>query len=535
MISTSYLKYLWKSKKYLILFSLAMTILFSVISPGSRDGKKIELVLVDALAVALCYALPCLVFRFTHEKRSVDSYYPLPLSRKQLLYTGILFCFLCVFACLTVGNLLIYFLNIRSFIVSPLANILIMSFMMGMLIIVNSCGILLANNTFDAVVILGAYTVLPAVVYVAVDFFMAHCICGFTHDKITDLGLLSPLFLCTEVQRYLVSGEFSMYGIPNWAVITAVLFYTALFSYLLYRFFLNRKTERAGTISDHPLSYPFVIHIYVFLCVFIACVQGVNYSGWKVFNEGKLILYILIFVLYVIANFVYKRKIFLSVKMVVLFTAFFLFGVGSVYMAKETRGFGISDMYVKNDPNVAYEYTSYSYFDGESPDEAINWFYREVVSNGELFSYNAEADEIRTLEAGSIDMSYTVMAKPYADKTLSPQTISLFERIREKAIENYYNGYVEDGYLGGGNLFVYNGYRRTPSSFTYSRDYFYHAAPSLTREELLSLSETEGIQVTFNVQGYCPEDESWYNVSYLLEDGEFIRADALDMNAVPLA
>ena len=95
MISTAYLKYLFRSKRYLLGFLLLVTVLFALMTTGKM--AEFGSWLVTVIAAFLSIGLPCVVFSYVHNKKSVDTFYSLNVSRRELLFTGLLFCFLTVF------------------------------------------------------------------------------------------------------------------------------------------------------------------------------------------------------------------------------------------------------------------------------------------------------------------------------------------------------------------------------------------------------------------------------------------------------
>ena len=64
MISFDYLKYLIRSRKYLLLFILILTLLFSFVR---SNRAEVSYVMHFIVALVQCFALPCLLFSYVHD------------------------------------------------------------------------------------------------------------------------------------------------------------------------------------------------------------------------------------------------------------------------------------------------------------------------------------------------------------------------------------------------------------------------------------------------------------------------------------
>ena len=101
MFSKEYFKYLLTSNRYLLIL---VFFLFAFNAIGNTI-KGLDLLLQGFLAVLFSFILPIIVFYHVHDKRAVDSYFALPVDRKRILATSILFCFLIVYAGIAIGIL----------------------------------------------------------------------------------------------------------------------------------------------------------------------------------------------------------------------------------------------------------------------------------------------------------------------------------------------------------------------------------------------------------------------------------------------
>ncbi|MBR3006248.1 MAG: hypothetical protein IKH68_06295, partial [Erysipelotrichaceae bacterium] len=90
MFSKEYFRYLLSSNRYLLILLL----LVGMLNALGNTIRGLDLILQGIFAVGCSFILPMIVFYHVHDKKAVDSYLSLPVSRKAMLVTGIVFCFL---------------------------------------------------------------------------------------------------------------------------------------------------------------------------------------------------------------------------------------------------------------------------------------------------------------------------------------------------------------------------------------------------------------------------------------------------------
>ncbi len=519
MISLSYLKYLWKSKKTLVLFSALITALFPVAFHMIDRSATPAVYLSWFISMVLAFAMPCILFRFFQDRRAVDTYLSINVSRRELLVTSILFSFLVSYGCYFLGVTLAFILNARMSFTFLWVTLASMAVALLTLIVVNSCGYLLANNTFDGLVLLAAYTFLPLMILMVSGIFAEELIAGYTEGIFHVLCFLSPSILSLFLQGNALGQSlfFSSAYRSRFYLIT-MLVYLVVFSIVLYRLFLRRKAEKAGGISGEPLSYPFVIHFYVFLCILgISCdlfrISGTAFAWHAVF-------YLIVFVLYIVANFIYKRRFQVTFKMIAFFLAVTLFAVGFTYAGYKTRGFGLSNRYLRNDPDTRVVYNGPVYYrDEKDIGEALTWFTKQIDLQAPLETYNSFSEETVTLLPESISVYYSLEATHlFTDQPLTESTLSILDKYRQKTIENYYN----DNWTAG-SLMVYDHYRVDEHSRSHYDNYYsYRNAETFSLEDLMTLSRDRGVQIDFFVEGTDTDNTGWYVLQYHLENGTLI-------------
>ncbi len=86
MSDLNHLKYLYRSRRYLILLVFLVTLLNAAI-----DLDKTGLYLQAFLSLCLMFALPALTFFFVHDRKAVDTFFSIPVSRRRLLTDSLIF------------------------------------------------------------------------------------------------------------------------------------------------------------------------------------------------------------------------------------------------------------------------------------------------------------------------------------------------------------------------------------------------------------------------------------------------------------
>ena len=202
MFSIEYFKYLFKSKKYLLLIIALVTLLNVFI-----DSKEASIVLQSLLSAGLLFVLPVMVFYYVHDKKAVDTFFSIPVSRKEMLITNMVFIVSTIaipqllsmivygiFQGISLGSVVLYCLE------ALLAICAIASF--------NSMLFLLANNIIDGIIVIGAYTFLPLSLLITLDTFLRTFVAGINSFKLSFIGYLSPIFMGFDViSEYLRKGQ----------------------------------------------------------------------------------------------------------------------------------------------------------------------------------------------------------------------------------------------------------------------------------------------------------------------------------------
>ncbi|MBR4421463.1 MAG: hypothetical protein IKS69_02915, partial [Erysipelotrichaceae bacterium] len=187
MFSKEYFLYLLKSRKYLLLLIVLVTLL-NVIGNSRTDWT---LIIQTLITIVLCFAIPMDVFYHVHDKKAVDTYFSLPVSRKALLGTGIVFSVLIVcftLACGIVPYSLKHELNMALLLAETLP-------ICTAVILYNTTLYLIGNNLVDGVVMMGAYTFMPLAIVWIVNIFVYSYVAGVNSIELYPLRFLSPIYL----------------------------------------------------------------------------------------------------------------------------------------------------------------------------------------------------------------------------------------------------------------------------------------------------------------------------------------------------
>lgn len=419
MFSLPYFKYLFKSKKYFLLIIALLTILSAFTSSGG--DKTLTYIVEILISIFVSYFLVINTFYYVHDKKAVDTFFSIPISRKAMLVTGLIFCTIVTFIPFAVGTYVFglqesKFYEVTLFLLFALLGICA-------LICFNTSTYLLANNSFDGIVMIGAYTVLPLMMYAVSNIFMNSYVCGLQSYDFDYFVYLSPLGMLAKM---VVSSE--RFYIPGWQTIAGFIVFLLASLFVLNKEYINRKVERASTPSDGIFTYPIIINVYVFMVLFLAA-SGYNYyyrNIWEFFGDF-FIVYLLIFAIYVAAHFMHKRKFYMNFKLPLVFILItaLTFGVG--LLARNTNGFGLSQSYPKYDKTAEYQLNGYFYYE-----------------QNELAEYIKETNSEDTIGY----LYYSIGTDDwYKDRELKDSTVQIFEEIRQEAIKQFYESNDKYSYM----------------------------------------------------------------------------------------
>ncbi len=249
----------------------------------------------------------------------------------------------------------------------------------------------------------------------------------------------------------------------------------------MYRLFNKHNAEKAGSCSDSFFAYPLIIYLYTVLTLFLVCANE-DVASWS-FIAANAIYCLLIFVLFTVAQFVFRRRLQITLKSIVSFVMAVILVFCLCMVAEKTEGFGLSYKYPLS-ANRAYEIYAYPY---------------EVVDEYHIYS-DDEEDKF-------IEVHCYLELNENEDMALTDK----MEELRMKAIDNHYHQDVSDNSYAYLYISNFNENGRVINSF------YYYECPCLTYEELLKIS-------------YQLNEHSYINIlskekTYELVDGELIEQE----------
>ena len=463
-MNKNYLKYLIRNYRVALLFYAVVAIGISsaplITSDGSFGNYSVSIQFMLIMSIVMTYVLPVLLFSFVHRRRSADLYFALPISRKEQLITNLLFAFGCIFGVFVLGAFILYIPSASAVrFVYVLKMIAAAALCFASLILIHSAWNLIANNLFDGIVMIAAWSVLPLLIYLAITSFASTMVAGQSTHSIPEIGMwLSPLAMSIR-NLFNVSDEILEPSIPYfilialWGVIGAI---------GCGYHFINRKSERAEQLSDDPLAYPLIINTYAFGILIMLADEFVSERSMELIS-----LYLLLLFVYVVAQFVYRRKIRITPKILITFglwtAAAFVFASTAFY----TRGFGLADRYSINDnTHIKISYNA-TVFRDDLTQPAV---YEETLQDQTVY-----------LEAQ--------MFMPVAEYVKDENLYNALEKYRRAGIDAFYSGKTE---YNLGLMFT----NCSGQGYDYTNNYSYFLNEAITLDDLKTIDKSPYASVT---------------------------------------
>lgn len=503
-MSKEYLKYLFKSKKGLCIFIWIVNILnlISLTMSDNLEGKRSIFSLFVAcvlLGIETIVIVP-LFYNFIHSKKAVDTYFSLPVTRKQLLVTSQLFINISILAPFIVMSIASLIIGIKDqAIASPGAFALVVLFAVLTVIVFiafETSIFVEANSTFDGVVLIGSYFIMPLFVYIAVSIFNERFIAGinplYVEKTISYISLPTSIFICEGNLANRVmecSGDCSIFMHSQLVLLICLALHMLVSVYALKKNFIERKVERAETISNRFFSYPFVICFYTAILLLITTMSFIADSkGMIRFDIAESLIYIGIFVFYMIAKFIYKRKIEFKLKDITFFVVALVVSLLLSSISFKAKGFNLYNLYDHNPNNIAIHY------DG--------WY-----DEGEIF-------DLVKKKAPEIENVYVMfeIVVDQKDMETNKELVDYIESIRQKSIDSFYNQSTDCNYLSIMTNYDEKNLKENGYYSSLDNDRAYYAeAPSIPLSDILKYKDHVH---NFYIDTYTSND----NLSFSLDD-----------------
>lgn len=356
-MNKEYFKYLLSSKRSLLVFLGVINLLFPTLiyflslADGWYYNTAMNTVLYSCALVFLeCVLLPVIYFSFLHNKKGVDTYFALPISRKEIYITTYIVIILEIVLLHILATLPIVICEwvlgeAVMYIGQYLFYVIACMFVVSSLVLA-VCALLLKTNTVvDTFIMIGSYICAPLLVYSTCYVFIdtqafgvsAH---GFLQDFITYAFL--PITFVKSYPAFFVNmfeeHDF-LFNVDEYKIclmIFACIGVIALLSCVIDM--KKRKAEDAEQLSTNLFSYPFIIALATFTLLMDVILSDINFSVGA-------ILVVAIFILFSIMVCIYKRKITFTKKSIILFISTIVLGYGVMFTSSITNAFGLEYSY----------------------------------------------------------------------------------------------------------------------------------------------------------------------------------------------
>lgn len=482
-MTKDYFGYLIKSRKTAFLFFFAVYFAAGIapIVLNSYTGFTECLSICWFLSVAMTFVLPLFEFSFVHKRKTVDQYFALPVTRKNILISEIMFMLMMAAGYFVVTSLVIYAINGS---LNGLPELLILEVFsivsIAILLVIHTAIDLFANNIFDSVIMLLAYTFLFLLIDVTLAFGVSLLSAGGINDEMMSIAILfSPAgMIFTSGIGFIESVASAKICHPAIRTVVLPLLYGGIALYSLNKNFIERKAERAEQLSAAFPAYPFVITAYTAGVVFVLSCAMISGNGYGI------LYWILLFFIYVAAEFIYLRKIQISRGLIARFLVIAVICYTVSFAGWQTRGFGIADNY-----NIlAGNQLEYSYYQDVNPDDLSDWVSTSANSEG--------------IESGNfVEVSFFIEI-PSDQRDRYKEVIQILEKNREKAIDDFYSqpeSNVNFGYFSVSNYNV----NHNDATLVQSRTYQPYTL--FTEDELQTISRYTDVTVTAYEDGLGEE------------------------------
>ena len=437
----SYVQYFFKSnRRLLILMCVGLFIIMpfavfnSAVGHVETDNSNLPgLVFVFSLIGTFIVAgtMPMFTWRFLYKKTSCNMYFSLPITRKKFFVVqyllGAVFGLIPLYLNFILEFLLLgFFTSIALFDFFVYFVLLLIPFFITYTIF--TLVAVKCNNFPDAVVMSGAYLILPFVLFLAIVLFMdyqaldlliANTSTSLINEVMPEGTVLSALSFPVSLTislAWFVFDEFEMAyeSIVNlittgvWCLLGIVAFYISM------RAFILRKEEEAQHRTTSYLMYPFVVTVLSVALILILFTSDL-------FSSSMFIMGTIIFALYIIMRLFARRSLKIKITDIGGFMGITAATLAFVLIFQSTHGFGLVKEYPDTDDfrfvNIYYSsYNNGNSFEMKIPEENIEEFLDW------LDGYLEEAEKKDTHSIDYPDIRYSMMIDYQLDRNIVEST-----------------------------------------------------------------------------------------------------------------
>lgn len=293
------------------------------------------------------YVFPVFLFSFVHRRRTVDMNFAAPVSRKEMLVTSLGF---------AAGfEILLYIVVI--FIAGMLGMSMDSPGMLGRLVLYGALSLavamafhsllfLLGNSILDGIIMYGLYGALASLVGLAVRVFQSSFL---PYGDFWNLGGkvgLSAYLSPSSLGYGLVKEAVNPSGMSLVPAFLALAVFAALSWLGLKKEFIERKSERAEQVSNGFFAYPFALNAITLLavcCLMMSAVSSAHSSSSGISYSLEILLFFLIFFMYTIGTFIYRRRVRFTLKGILFYALSVALSMVFSSLAWQTHAFGFGD------------------------------------------------------------------------------------------------------------------------------------------------------------------------------------------------
>lgn len=299
-----------------------------------------------AFIVALALILPIYNFKHVYEKKSLDFYFSIPISKKTQFRSTVLLTNLLVSIPLLLTGTILFFLVESTHQLGVVVGIGSLLFSYTVIQAISTYISLQNYRSHDSFITLIAWFGLPIFLYFILQSYFQGAILGYT-SNFQSLGWLNPIVISSEW----ISLQFSTnatsaitFMMPIvWSIIAIFLFYKSYSSYVHF------PSEQAQDVNDKWNYYPFLMNVYM-IAFLLLSYSSYNYAYLSnALKSDPTVLFNLIvpvlaiYVFYIFIGFIAKRSTKSFIRSSVIFILALFVSFGFNYSLLSTRGFGYTD------------------------------------------------------------------------------------------------------------------------------------------------------------------------------------------------
>ncbi len=501
-MNRQYFNYLFKSRKNINIFLLIVNIIFTSFNLFTSSQRTLDsyasiLEFSSIIVLIECFVMPIIIFFYRFSKRASDTFFSLPLTRKELFTTSIFYMAMIivsthliaaipVFAMMIMGveSLMVFFVPFIQYLVFLVIVVLAV-------LNITSLIIFQTNTTFDAIAILMAYILLPVLGIYVIDAFGNATIYGYDYNWFFDnlqYFFIPILFIHSYPSTFIEAFAQESYSLPinhDYLIYVAILAIAGIISYVLAKKNHEKhRAEEAEQISNRFFAYQFVIIYITVMLVGAVIVSNVDLRVSLFSNFGTILMLILvIFIAYQIMTFIFRRKILITRQSIIVFLVAIVFNYSLIYVSFKTCGFGL-----------AYSFENETALD--------NFFIRFEIEDRD------EPDE-----EGYYDTGYYIIMAQTSDNHIDHDAKEIAEctkAIQKLLVDNYYTEESENA-IAENEYYIY---------FNVNIDYnnFYYRYSSSINSTQIKFDRETYIKVCEYVKKLGEFDDINFEISYYSSD-----------------